>query len=100
VSVGIDLVSGFIECLMLVLAVDAARRGRPVYWAAVVGMGLVLYARMASGFLVGEMSLTSLRITPPAFLTIVGLAIAALTVLFDLLFETVTESEEAPKPSV
>lgn len=99
-AVGVDLLSGFVECLLLILAVDAGRRGRSLYWVAALGILLVLYGRMAAGFLVGEISLLSLRITPTAFLTIIGLAVAALTVVADLLFEVVEDPEERPKASV
>jgi hypothetical protein len=99
-AVAVDLLSGFVECLLLVLALHAVRRGRALYWVAAVGMALVLYGRVAAGFLVGDLSLLSLRITATAFLTLIGLAVAALTVLADLLFEVVEDPEQRPRPSV
>lgn len=96
----VDLVSGFMECLMLVLAFDAARRGRRLYWVACGGLALVLYSRMASGLLPGSMAIASLQVTTTASLALLGLAVAALTVLVDLLFEVVEEPEEGPTPSV
>jgi hypothetical protein len=100
VGVAIDLVSGYVECLMLLLAFNAARQGRRLYWGVFAGLALVLYSRMAGGLLTGDMAILSLRFTTTAFLAVVGLMMAALTVLVDLLFEVADEPGEAPKPSV
>jgi hypothetical protein len=99
-DVALQLVSGFIECVCLVLALEAARRGRVVYWGAVGGLALVLYGRMSDGFLAGAVTLGPLHLTPSSLLTVVGLVIAALTVLVDLMFEIVDEPQEAAGPSV
>ena len=87
--VAVDLLSGIVECLLLVLALDAARRGRRLYWAAVAGMALVLYARMADGFI----GITTI-------LTVMGLLLAGLTVVADLLFEVVEDTETEADPSL
>jgi hypothetical protein len=100
VGIAIDLVSGYVECLLLLLAFAAARRGRRLYWVAFAGLALVLYSRMVSGLLPGDLAILSLRVTTTAFLAVLGLAVAALTVLVDLLFEVVDEPREAPNPSV
>jgi hypothetical protein len=72
------ILSGYIECLLLVLAVDAVRRGRRVYLGAVAGMVLTLYARTADGFIDAGLDGT-LRAT--------GLVFAAAVLAFDLVFE-------------
>ena len=73
-----SIVTGYLECLLLVLAVDAARRSRRVYVGAVAGLALVLYARTAEGFI--EPSLDSL-------FKGVGFVFAAAVLAFDLVFE-------------
>jgi uncharacterized membrane protein len=99
-GVALDLASGFVECLLLVLSVEVARRGRVIYWGAVVGMVLVLYGRMADGILVAAVTIGSVRISVAALLAVTGLVLAALTVLADLMFEIVDEPGGAPNPSV
>jgi uncharacterized membrane protein len=99
-DIALQLVSGLVECVCLVLAVEAARAGRVIYWGAVAGLALVLYARMADGYLAGAVTLGPLHLTPSSLLTVVGLVIAALTVLGDLMFEIVDEPQEAAGPSV
>ncbi|HEV1996771.1 MAG TPA: hypothetical protein VGR61_01385 [Candidatus Dormibacteraeota bacterium] len=88
----LTLASGFIECLLLALAVDAVRRGRRLYAAAVLGMSLVLYGRMADGFISNTAAVAVIA---------VGLVLAGLTVGADLLFEVVAEAGDEPgeKPS-
>jgi hypothetical protein len=73
-----SIVTGYLECLLAVLAFDAARRGRRVYLGAVAGLALALYARTAEGFI--DPSLDSL-------LRGVGLVFAAAVLAFDLVFE-------------
>jgi hypothetical protein len=85
------LASGFIECLLLVLAIDAVRRGRRLYLAAVLGLAVVLYARMADGFISS---------TTEVVLVILGLVAAGLTVVADMLFEVVEDPGPEPGPSV
>jgi hypothetical protein len=78
-----SLVTGYAECLLLVLAVDAVRRGRRLYAIASVGLSVTIYARLAEGFI------------DPAVDTLLkaaGLVLAALVLAFDLVFEPV----EAP----
>jgi hypothetical protein len=74
-----SIVTGYLECLLLVLAVDAVRRGRRVYGGAVAGLALALYARAANGFI--EPSLDTL-------FRAVGLVFAAAVLAFDLVFES------------
>lgn len=83
----LTLTSGFVECLFLALAVDAVRRGRRLYAAAVLGMTLVLYGRMADGFISN---------TAEVVVIVAGLALAGVTVVADLLFEVVPEAAEEP----
>jgi hypothetical protein len=99
-NVAIDLLSGYVECLLLVLAFEAARRARPIYWAAVAGSALVLYARMAQGILPGALGLGPLNLSASALLTLAGLTLAVLVVLADLLFEVVPEAEAEARPPV
>ena len=75
-----SLVTGYFECLLLVLAVDAVRRGRRLYAIASVGLSVTIYARLAEGF-----------IDPAAdtLLKAAGLVLAALVLAFDLVFEPV-----------
>jgi hypothetical protein len=75
-----SLVTGFVECLLLLLAVDAVRSGRRIYAIASVGLSVTIYARMAEGF-----------IDPAAdtLLKAAGLVVAALVLAFDLVFEPV-----------
>ena len=91
----LTLASGFVECLFLALAVDAVRRGRSMYAAAALGMALVLYGRMADGFISN---------TAEVIMIVAGLVLAGVTVVADLLFEVVQEGAEAaveePGPSV
>ncbi|MGI8609997.1 MAG: hypothetical protein ACR2MY_12360 [Candidatus Dormibacteria bacterium] len=91
----LTLASGFIECLFLALAIDSFRRGRWIYVGAMFGMGLVLYGRMADGFITSSAEVVVI---------VVGLVLAGLTVVADLLFEVVPEAEggtgETPNPSV
>jgi len=91
VTVALDLLSGFVECVLLVLAVAAAIGGRRVYVVAVVGLAVLLYARVADGFIANN-----LRVG----LTVVGLLVAGLTVLADLLFEVVPEGGMEAGPPV
>ena len=87
----LTLASAFIECLFLVLAIEAVRRGRRIYVGAVVGVVMVLYGRMADGF-IGN--------TPAVVLVVAGLVLAGLTVVADLLFEVVPEDGAEVGPSV
>ncbi|MFN2465060.1 MAG: hypothetical protein ABR598_02205 [Candidatus Dormibacteria bacterium] len=99
-DVALHLASGFVECLWLVLALDAARRGRPLYWGAVAGLALVLYGRMTEGMLSGTFAIGPLNLSTASLLTLTGLVIAALTVVLDLMFEMVDEPREEAEPSV
>jgi hypothetical protein len=73
-----SIFTGYLECLLLVLAVDAVRRGHRVYLGAVAGLAVTLYARMAEGFI--DPSVDSL-------LRSVGLVFAAAVLAFDVVFE-------------
>ncbi len=84
----------------MVLALDAVRRGRVVYFGAVAGLALVLYARMADGFFVGGLTIGPISVAVATILTVTGLLIAALTVLSDLLFEVVDDPREEAGSSV
>ena len=90
-TVAVDLLSGFVECLLLVVAIAATRGGRRLYLVAVVGLATLLYARVADGFIANNLRLG---------LTIVGLLVAGLTVLADLLFEVVPEGGLEAEPPV
>jgi hypothetical protein len=75
-----SLLTGFFECLLLVLAVDAVRGGRRIFAIASVGLSVTIYARLAEGFI------------DPAVDTLLkaaGLVLAALVLAFDLVFEPV-----------
>ena len=85
----LTLASGFLECLLLALAIDAVRRGRRVYAGAVLGLAMVLYGRMADGFI----SNTAQRLV-----IVAGLVLAGLTVGADMLFEVVQEPGPDPAP--
>ena len=98
--VAVSLVSGFVECLLLVAAFDAARRARPIYWAAFAGLAVVLYARVSDGILPGSLQLGGATLTATGLLTVAGLVLAGLTVLADLLFEVVPEGEPEAGPPV
>ena len=87
----ITLASGFIECLFLALAVGAVRGGRRIYAGAVLGLAMVLYARMADGFI---------TTTTEVVVVVAGLVLTGLTVVADLLFEVVEEPGEETPPSV
>lgn len=84
----LTLASGFLECLLLVLAIDAVRRGRRIYAGAIVGLALVLYGRMADGFI---------NNTAQRLVIVAGLVLAGLTVGADMLFEVVQEPGPAPE---
>ena len=90
-SVAIDLGSGFLECLLLVMAFAAVRGGRRIYLVAAVGLAALLYARMADGFIPNNLRLG---------LAAGGLVVAGVTVLADLLFEVVPEAELEAEPPV
>ena len=87
----LTLASGFIECLFLALAIDAVRGGRRVYAGAVLGLAMVLYGRMADGFI---------STTAAVVVVVAGLVLTGLTVAADLLFEVTPGPGEAPGPSV
>jgi hypothetical protein len=74
-----SIITGYAECLLLVLAIDSVRRGRRVYLGAVGGLVLAIYARTAEGFI--DPSLDSL-------FRGVGLVFAAAVLAFDLVFES------------
>jgi hypothetical protein len=90
-GVALDLATGYLECLMLILAVDAVRRGRRLYILAVVGLAMVFYGRMAHGIISSGLDLA---------VTAAGLVLAGLTVLADILFEVVEEPEAGVTPPV
>jgi hypothetical protein len=85
----LTLASGFLECLLLALAIDAVRRGRRMYAGAVLGLAMLLYGRMADGFI----SSTAQRLV-----VVAGLVLAGLTVGADMLFEVVQEPGHEPAP--
>jgi hypothetical protein len=85
----LTLASGFLECLLLALAIDAVRRGRRMYAGAVLGLAMLLYGRMADGFI----SSTAQRLV-----VVGGLVLAGLTVGADMLFEVVQEPGHEPAP--
>lgn len=87
----VDLVSGFVECLLLVLAIAAVSGGRRMYLVAVGGLGSLLYARAADGFISYNLHLG---------LAVAGLLVAGATVVADLLFEVVPEGELEAEPPV
>lgn len=66
----------YLTCLGGLYAAMLAQRGRRMYWLAVAGAALVLFGRLASGFL--DRSLTD-----PAFWG--GLALAILALALDLI---------------
>jgi len=66
----------YLACLGGLYAALLARRGRWMYWLAVAGAVLVLFGRLASGYL--DRSLTD-----PAFWG--GLALAVLALALDLI---------------
>ncbi|GAC1335950.1 MAG: hypothetical protein NVSMB17_19380 [Candidatus Dormibacteria bacterium] len=90
-NVAIDLASGFVECLLLVLALAAVQAGRRLYWVAVAALVVLLYARVADGFIPDGARLA---------LTVVGLLVAAATVVGDLLFEVVPDGGSGARPPV
>jgi len=90
-NVAIDLLSGFVECLLLVLAIGAVRSGRRLYWIALVALAVLLYARVADGFIPDRARLA---------LTVAGLLVAAATVVGDLLFEVVPDGRSEVGPPV
>ena len=85
----LTLASGFLECLLLALAIDAVRRGRRIYAGAALGLAMVLYGRMADGF-IGN--------TAQRLVVVAGLVLAGLTVGADMLFEVVQEPGHEPAP--
>jgi len=91
VNVAIDLVSGFVECLLMVLAMAAVRSGRRLYWIAIASLAALLYARVADGFIADGARLA---------LIVGGLLVAAATVVGDLLFEVVPDGGSEVGPPV
>jgi uncharacterized membrane protein len=73
------VIATFAYCLLLAAALEAVRRGRRAYILVAIGLAAALYARMAVGFID-----PTLDIGFKAF----GLALAAVVVAFDLVFET------------
>lgn len=73
-----SILTTFIECLVVVIALDVFGRGRRVYLAVVIGVGLALYAQIANGVI--DATLDSL-------LRAAGLVLAAVVLVFDLVFE-------------
>jgi hypothetical protein len=80
----VTLASGFLECLLLALFVDAVIKGHRVYLIAVVGMSLTLIGRMSEGFMSSG---------PDSILKIAGLVLAALVVTLDVITEEVNPNE-------
>ena len=87
----LTLASGFLECLFLALAIDAVRGGRRVYAGAVLGLAMVLYGRMADGFISNRAEVV---------VVVAGLVLTGLTVAGDLLFEVTQGPREEAGPSV
>jgi hypothetical protein len=78
----------YVECLLLVFALDAARRGKGIYVIAAAGLAAVLLAGLADGFMVpGEVLAFRLG----------GLALAGVILAIDLLFEVVEVEEDEPR---
>ncbi|MFN2462844.1 MAG: hypothetical protein ABR573_02945 [Candidatus Dormibacteria bacterium] len=90
-SVAIALASGFVESLLLVLAVQAVRSGRRLYAVAIAGMALLIYARVADGFIPDTTRLV---------MSAVGLVVAGLTVAADVLFEVAPQDGSKAEPPV
>jgi hypothetical protein len=88
VTVAVNLASAYLECLFLVLAVEAVRSGRKIYIGAVVGLAMALLGRMSEGFT-----------TPGAVgvMKVVGLLLAGLVLAVDLFFEEPAEDEDEPQ---
>ena len=88
-SVFLSLASGYAVCLMLVWAIEAVRRGRSMYWPAVVGLSLHLLARLGDGYML------------PFVVEVLrwgGLVVPAFVLIIDILTEEVPV-EEIPAPS-
>jgi hypothetical protein len=87
-DVPLFILSGFLECLALVLAVSAFSHGRRLYGFAVFGLGIALVARLADGFMSPG---------PDVFLKVLGYGLAALALLVDILFEQVEVPDDEPR---
>ena len=80
-----SLGASFGLCLLIVLAADAVRRGRRLYIPAVLGLGVALLGRMASGAMLASVN---------TILQVGGLTVALAVLIIDLLFEEVEVSQE------
>jgi hypothetical protein len=87
-TVALTLAFYFVECLLLVLAIDAAQRGKRIYVIAAAGLGAVLLAGLADGFMVPAEVLV---------LRLGGLALAGVILAIDLLFEEVVIEDDEPR---
>jgi hypothetical protein len=85
----VSLASGFVECLLLVMFVDAVRRGHRVYALAVLGMSMALLGRISEGFM---------EPGPDNILKIAGLVLAALVVTLDIVTEEVDPNQPETVP--
>ena len=82
----VSVASGYVECLLVALFLDAVLKGHRVYLLAVLGMSATLVGRMSEGFMPS---------TADSILKIGGLVLAALVVTLDIVTEEVdiTEAE-------
>ena len=80
----VTLASGFVECLLVVLFVDAVLKSHRVYLVAVLGMSATLLGRMSEGFMPS---------TADTILKVGGLVLAALVVTLDIVTEEVDAAE-------
>jgi hypothetical protein len=85
----VTVISGFLECLFLILALDAVRQAHRIYALAVLGLSATLVGRMAEGFMPSG---------PDTILKIGGLVLAGLVLTLDIVTEEVEITEEKSGP--
>jgi hypothetical protein len=83
------IVSGLVECLLLVGFLDAAMRGKRIYGVAAFGMAAVLVARMAEGYM---------EAIPNTVMRVGGLLLAGAVVFIDLITEVVEDTPAEAEP--
>jgi hypothetical protein len=84
------LATAFGLSLLLILAVEAVRAGRGLYWPAVIGLGAAILGWLGDGYML------------PVLVFILrwgGLAAAALVLVIDLLTEEIPIDEAPPPPA-